>query len=161
SATSPGSVRRPWQWGISTATASPTWLSPTTTSNDVSILLNDGAWPGPIPPPGGGSRMSGGVPRLRTRPASSAVFAEALTWVDPGVAGTARPSASALPGDGSRPLLGEVEPSWIEAAGATFRALQPPVVPPILTRARAEGTARWLADRPFAESESGWPSSDD
>ena len=40
-------------------------------SNDVSILLNDGAWPGPAPPPGGGTQ--GRVLERRTSPAPVAV----------------------------------------------------------------------------------------
>src|SRR5207244_2353685 len=47
-------------------------------SNDVSILLNDGVWLGPSPPPGGRGRVPGAVPRPRTPPASLAVSIEAL-----------------------------------------------------------------------------------
>jgi len=123
-------------------------------SGDVSILLNDGVWPGPSPPPGGGGRWPGGVHRARAPLASPAVSAAALLRLDPGVPVTALPPARVLPdGDGSQPALGsDLEKSWTQAAGAAVRALQPPA--PVL--AGAERTARGLVDRLFTAWESGW-----
>ena len=125
-------------------------------SGDVSILLNDGKWLGPSPPPGDGGRGPGAVHRPRTPPASLAVSVEELVRVDPSVPATTPPPAAALPrGDVNLPLLGaDAAKGWTRAAGAAVPAPQPPA--PVLARARAEGTARGLTDRLFAAWESGW-----
>ena len=63
----------------------------------VSILLNDGTWPGPSPPPGGGGRFPGPVPRTPTPLPSLLVSAEALLCVDSSAPPTAPPRGAALP----------------------------------------------------------------
>jgi len=86
-------------------------------SDGVSILLNDGAWPGPSPPPRGGGRVPGGVGRPRTPPASFAV-----SWAEPvGV----DPRIPAPPGDVNLPLLDSgTAKGWTRAARAAIPASQ-------------------------------------
>ena len=76
--------------------------------------------------------------------------------VDPSVPASVAPPGAALPGDDvNLPLLGsDATKGWTQAAAAAVPALQP--LAPVLTRARAEGTARWLTDRLFAACASGW-----
>jgi hypothetical protein len=122
-------------------------------SNDVSILLNDGKWPGPSPPPGRGGH------RARTLPASLPVSVVDLVRVDRSVPASAPPLAAAQPGgDANRPLLdSDAANGSTRAAGAADRALQPSPLAPIFVRVRAEGAQRWLTDRLFAAPENGWP----
>jgi hypothetical protein len=86
-------------------------------------------------------------------------LAEAPLWLDPSVSAPAPPPGAALPGvDGSRPLLGsDAEQGGTPAAGAGVIGLQPPALPLVSTRVRAEGIVRGLTDRLFAAWESGWP----
>jgi hypothetical protein len=127
-------------------------------SGAVSILLNDGAWSGPSPPPGGGpggSRFPGTVRRLRAPRASFAVPVEALMQIDHNVSATTWPSAAVGPGgNDSLPLLGsDSEEGGTRAADATVRAAQPLA----LVLAPADEAVCELLDRLFAAWESGWP----
>jgi hypothetical protein len=129
-------------------------------SDDVSILVNDGAWTGPHPRPGGGApgggRPPGPRPRPGTPPALPAPLAEAVVRVDP-TAAAQPPGATVSLGAGGRPPLGaDAVKGGTPAARAEARATQPPALAPVLARARDGGAARWLADRLFAEPDSGW-----
>ena len=75
--------------------------------------------------------------------------------VAPSVSATAPPPVAALPGgDVNLPLLGsDAAKGWTRAAGIAVPVPQP--LAPVLARARAEQTARWLTDRLFAAWESG------
>jgi hypothetical protein len=125
-------------------------------SDDVSILLNDGKWAGPSPPPGGGGHLPGAVPRPQPVLASPIVSAEALLWVDASAPANAPPSVAALPGDNvNRPLLGaDTAKAWTPAVSAAVCA--PRQLAPVLARARTEGVALGLIDRLFAAWEGGW-----
>jgi hypothetical protein len=74
-------------------------------SNDVSILLNDGAWTGPHPSPGlSPSRQAGQVLGTPTE----LPFARAVTWLDPAesrLPGSVAPSDTALPEPLTSPVL--------------------------------------------------------
>jgi hypothetical protein len=122
-------------------------------SNDVSVLLNDGIWRGPSPPPGGG-RLPHAVPRPGTSPVSLALAVADLVRPGPGVPATAPPFGAALPsGDVHWPLLdAAAAKGQSPAAGAVVPAPQPPG----LVLARAERTARGLVDRLFTAWESSW-----
>ena len=121
-------------------------------SNDVSILLNDGAWPGPAPPPGGGTQ--GRVLERRTSPAPVAVAVADLVRHDPGVPASAPPPATVPPGgEVKQPLLNsDAAKGNTRAACAAFPGPQPPS--PVL--ARAERTARSWTDWFFAAEQQGW-----
>jgi hypothetical protein len=123
-------------------------------SNAVSILLNDGVWPGPSPPPGGGGCLRDAVRRPGTSPVSRALSVADWVHLDPGVPATAAPFGAAPPsGDVPLPLLDSgAAKGQRPAAGAAVAAAPPPA--PVL--ARAERTARGLVDRLFTAWESGW-----
>jgi hypothetical protein len=122
-------------------------------SNDVSVLLNDGIWRGPSPPPGGG-RFPDAAGRPGTAPVSRALAVADLVRLDRGAPAAAPPFGAALPsGDVPWPLLdATAAKGQTPAAGAVVPAPQPPG--PVL--ARAERTARGLVDRLFTAWESSW-----
>jgi hypothetical protein len=118
-------------------------------SGDVSILLNDGSWPGPAPPPGGGRR--GPVLERRTPPAPISLAVAELVGYDRGVPASAPPPAPVLPGGKfNRPLL-----CSDAAMGDTLTVCAavpgPQRLAAVLARARTEGIALGLIDCLFAK----------
>jgi hypothetical protein len=120
-------------------------------SNDVSILLNDGSWPGGGPGPRrapGGGRVGGAlpIPAAAQAPPSLSV----AEWVPPDFgAATVSPLVATVPvGDDGLP------PPGADAAKGLTAAAPAVVIAPARTPAGA--AARWLLDRLFAEPDSGW-----
>jgi hypothetical protein len=109
-------------------------------SNDVSILLNDGSWPG-----SGGA--PGGLPRPRPAPAAADRFAAAALRADGGVSrvpavGAAGPAEAQRP-----PVPGQRAPAGAALAGAA--ELPPPTR--LGAAARAGHAPRELTDLVFAD----------
>jgi hypothetical protein len=123
-------------------------------ANNVSILLNDGAWPGGGAPTGG--RPPGAHPRPRALAAAPASLAEEVVRRDASSrASMPLPGATGSAVQDRRPFLGpDAGPGEARAAGALVSAREAPALAPV--GARAEGAARRLLDRLFAEPEGGW-----
>jgi hypothetical protein len=115
-------------------------------SNDVSILLNDGVWPGGGAPRGGG-RLAGTLLRPRATQTATGLLAEEGMRPD-SVAAIAPPPVATVPvGDGGLPPLGaDAAKVWTVAAPVAVSTQAP---------TRAWQAPRWLLDRLFAEPDSG------
>jgi predicted NUDIX family NTP pyrophosphohydrolase len=129
------------------------------TSNDVSILLNDGVWTGPHPGPGG-ERSRGGPPRPRTPPASADLVAAEVVRLDPSPAPVVLPPEVAVPFvNGSQPLFHpDADRGRTPVAPAEIGATKPPVL--VAVSARTARVTPWQADRLWAEPESDWLNND-
>jgi hypothetical protein len=121
-------------------------------SGTVSILLNDGAWPGGAG--SGSSRSPGAHRRPRTAAAAGDLVAAVVARLAPSAAAVPLPGATGPLAKDSQPLLGiDVEQEGTRAAGAAVSATQWPALTPVW--ARAPGATHTL-DRLFAEPGSGW-----
>jgi hypothetical protein len=113
-------------------------------SNDVSILLNDGIWPGGPPRPGGGRAY-----RTVATVAPARFIAEALC-----PASSAAGAVPALPVP--ERLRSQDRAPAQSGSQEEVTAETPPWRASPLQHARREGTAERLLDRLFAYSEGGW-----